>query len=215
MGRGSDAVLGPANPQENMAGEMTKSLSHRARWLVFATGIILAGGARAQPQQIVVLGDSNTAGFGVGRSNAFPALMESNLRSAGLDVDVVNRGISGDTTGGMLSRLDAAVPRGTRLAIVQGGFNDRRRGVSEQDTDANVDVILARLRARNVRVVLCSFSGGRWAEIARRNRAVLVPGSVCYDADNRGFDGLHMNAAGHRVVAARLAPMVQRLLRSR
>ncbi|HEV7253455.1 MAG TPA: GDSL-type esterase/lipase family protein [Mesorhizobium sp.] len=191
---------------------MQSKLSRRIQWLVFAAALMLSAGADAQSLQIVALGDSNTAGYGVGRRNAFPALMEAQLRSAGYDVDVSNRGISGDTTGGMLSRLDKAVPRGTRIAIVQGGYNDRRRGVPAQTTDENVDAILARLSARKVRVVLCGFSGAQWAGIARRHRAVLVPGSTCYDASNRGFDGLHMNRAGHRVVAARLAPVIQRLL---
>lgn len=191
---------------------MQSKLLRRVRWLVFAAGILLSTGADARPLQIVALGDSNTAGYGVGRRNAFPALMEATLRSAGYDVDLSNRGISGDTTGGMLSRLDRAVPPGTQIAIVQGGYNDQRRGVPAQTTAANVDAILARLSARRVKVVLCGYFDARWTGIARRHRAVLVPGNTCYDAGNRGRDGLHMNAAGHRVVAARLTPVIRRLL---
>lgn len=191
---------------------MQSKLWRRMGWLVLAGGVMMSAVADAQSLRIVALGDSNTAGFGVGRRNAFPALVEAQLRSDGYDVDVVNRGISGDTTGGMLARLDRAVPRGTGIAIVQGGYNDRRRGVPAQARDANVDAILARLSARKVKVVLCGFSGAQWAGIARRHGAVLVPSSTCYDAGNRGFDGLHMNRAGHRVVAARLAPVIRRLL---
>jgi acyl-CoA thioesterase I len=182
------------------------------RWLVFMGTVMSSMGAEAQPVQIVALGDSNTAGFWVGTSRAFPALMEASLRAGGFDAEVSNQGISGDTTGGMLARLDASVPTGTEIAIVQGGYNDQRRGVPGQVVDANIDAILARLRARRVKVVLCDLSGAQWAGIARRHRAVLVPSSVCYDSANRGFDGLHMNAAGHRVVAARLAPLVGRLI---
>lgn len=191
---------------------MQSKLGQHVPWLVFTAAILLSTGADAQPLGVVALGDSNTAGYGVGRRNAFPALMEGALRSAGYDVDVSNRGISGDTTGGMLSRLDKAVPPGTQIAIVQGGYNDQRRGVPAQTTAANIDAILARLSARRVKVVLCGYSGAQWASIARRHRAVLVPGSTCYDAGNRGRDGLHMNAAGHRVVAARLTPVIRRLL---
>ena len=180
-----------------------------------AAGFLWNAAVAAQPLQIVALGDSNTAGFGVGRGSAFPALLEASLRASGYEVQVANRGISGDTTGGMLDRLDDAVLPGTRIAIVQGGYNDRRRGVSAEAAEANIEAILARLRARGVRTVLCDFSGGQWAGIARRRGAVLVPSSTCYDADNRGFDRLHMNAAGHQVVAARLTPVILRLLTRR
>lgn len=168
--------------------------------------------AGAEPLQIVALGDSNTAGFLVGRRNAFPAIMENSLQSAGYDIKVSNQGISGDTTGGMLARLDKAAPRGTRIVIVQGGYNDGRRGVPAQVRDANINSILTRLAQRKIKVVLCGLTGAQWAGIARRHGAMLVPGSTCYDAGSRGFDGLHMNRTGHRIVAARLTPVVQGLL---
>lgn len=180
--------------------------------LALAAALALPAPAQAQPVQIVALGDSNTFGLWVGRRNAFPALIGNSLRAAGYEVEVANRGISGDTTGGMLARIDAAVPRGTDIAIVQGGYNDRRRGVTPRQRDANVEAILKRLAARGVKTVLCGLGGASWQGIARRNGAVLVPSSACYDAANIGFDGLHMNRAGHRVVASRLAPVIQRLL---
>ena len=191
---------------------MRLSLSKPIRWLVLGAGIILSTAAQAEPVKVVALGDSNTAGLFVGRGSAFPALVEASLQAAGYDVEVTNRGISGDTTGGMLARVDSAVPSGVRVAIVQGGYNDQRRGVTAARTAANIDAILARLSARKVKVVLCGFDGAQWSGIARRHGAVLVPTSTCYDAGSRGFDGLHMNRAGHRIVAARLAPVIQRLL---
>ncbi|MGE0500416.1 MAG: GDSL-type esterase/lipase family protein [Rhizobiaceae bacterium] len=191
---------------------MRPSLMISLRWLAVAAALSAAMPAGAGPLEIVALGDSNTAGFPVGRRNAFPAIMEASLRGAGYDVKVSNRGISGDTTGGMLSRLDRAVPRGTTLAIVQGGYNDGRRGVSARDRDANIDAILKRLSARGVKVVLCGLSGADWSAIARRHGALLVPQSTCYDAASRGFDGLHMNRSGHRIVASRLTPVIQRVL---
>lgn len=180
--------------------------------MVLAAMVMLSGNAHARTLQVVALGDSNTEGFLVPQRNAFPALIEASLRATGYDVEVTNRGISGDTTAGMLSRLDSAVPRGTRLAIVQGGYNDQRRGISARESAANIEAILKRLRARNVSVILCDYSGAKWSGIARRHRAVLVPSSTCYDAASRGFDGLHMNRAGHRIVAARLTPVIKRLI---
>lgn len=191
---------------------MPARFSEAARWLVIAAAVTLSPFAEARTIEIVAIGDSNTAGLFAGRRNAFPAVLEESLRDAGYDVRIVNRGISGDTTGGMLARLDAQIPRGTDLAIVQGGYNDGRRGVPARTRDANVDTILARLRARGVKVLLCGLDGARWAAIARSHGAVLVPGSTCYDVDSRGFDGLHMNRAGHRVVAGRLLPVVKRMI---
>ncbi len=179
--------------------------------LVFGSAL-LAGRAHAEPVRIVALGDSNTAGYGVGRQSAFPAQLEATLRAAGYDVQVSNAGISGDTTGGMLARLDSAVPGGTQIVILQGGYNDLRRGSGPAAIMANIDAMLARLSARRIRAVLCGFYDQPWQSMARRYGAVFVPGSACYDAGYRGLDGLHMNAAGHQVVAGRLVPVVQRLL---
>jgi acyl-CoA thioesterase I len=167
--------------------------------------------AKAQTTQIVALGDSNTAGFGVGRPAAFPARLEAMLRANGTDVQVINAGVSGDTTGGMLARLHNVVPAGTGVVIVQGGYNDLRRGGNPATIGTNIEAILSRLRARQVRTVLCGFYNEPWEAIARRHGAVFVPSSTCYDAANRGFDGLHMTANGHEIVARRLLPVVQTL----
>ena len=184
------------------------------RLLVLAT-LLFAGPADAQPTRIVALGDSNTAGYGVGREQAFPAQLEAALRSRGYDVQVANAGVSGDTTGGMLGRLDSAVPPGTQIVIVQGGYNDLRRGSSADLIMANVEAMLARLKARQIRAVLCGFYDQPWAPIARRQGAAFVPSTTCYDANSRGFDGLHMNASGHRTVAARLLPALEQILSPR
>ncbi len=183
--------------------------------LVLGT-LLFAGNAYPQSGLIVALGDSNTAGFGVSRQEAFPAQLEAMLRTTGYDVQVANAGISGDTTRGMLARLDTYVPQGTRIVIVQGGYNDLRMGRSPAAIMANIEAILSHLAARRVRAVLCGFFNPTWDAIghavARTYGAVFVPGSTCYDARYRGSDGLHMSAAGHQVVAARLLPVVQALL---
>ena len=190
---------------------LTRLLPHL---LVLGT-MLSAGSAHSQATRVVALGDSNTAGYGVGLQAAFPAALEAMLRTRGYNVEVLNAGISGDTTRGMLARLDAAVPPGTQIVIVQGGYNDLRRGSTPDLIAGNIEAILARLKARQVRPVLCGFYDAPWDAIAKRYGAVSVPSSVCYDRASRGFDGLHMNAAGHRVVAARLLPVVERLLRPR
>ncbi len=186
-----------------------------APMLVVVAALLAAGTAQAQSTRIVALGDSNTAGYGVGREQAFPAQLEAALRSRGYDVQVANAGLSGDTTGGMLARLDSAVPPGTQIVIVQGGYNDLRRGSSADLITANVEAMLARLKARQIRAVLCGFYDQPWAALARWQGAAFVPSTACYDANSRGFDGLHMNASGHRTVAARLLPVLEQMLSPR
>jgi acyl-CoA thioesterase I len=172
--------------------------------------------ASAQDGTIVALGDSNTQGYGVSPQDAFPARLEALLRASGKSVRVVNAGVMGNTLGGLLARVDAQVPPGTRLVIVQGGFNDIDQEVPPNVSAANLRAILARLQARGMKTVLCGFFDKNWDAIGRKfaaqYKAVFVPGSTCYDSDNKGPDELHMSAAGHAVVAARLARVVGPML---
>jgi acyl-CoA thioesterase-1 len=172
---------------------------------------LAASPASSQPL-IVALGDSNTAGFGVGQGNAFPAQLNAMLQRRGYNARIANAGVSGDTFGGMLSRLDASVPAGTRLVIVQGGYNDLIRGTPRDVIIARMQGILAQLRARRVPAVLCGFFFPEWDAVGRKLSAQygarFVPGSTCYSPSHTGPDRLHMSAEGHIVVAKRLMPVV-------
>lgn len=118
-------------------------------------GALLAAAVAATANaQVVASGASNTAGKGVPPQYAFPAQLEGMLRAKGYTGQVVNAGISGDTTAGMLARVDTAAPAGTRVVILQPGGNDRRRGGSEAQRDANVQQIVTRLGSRGVQVVM-------------------------------------------------------------
>lgn len=176
----------------------------------FVTSCLIAA-AEAQPV-VVALGDSNTAGWGVGQMNAFPSQLNGMLARRGYNARIVNAGVNGDTLGGMLSRLDSSVPAGTRLVIVQGGYNDLIRGTPRDVIIARMQGILAQLRARRVPAVLCGFFFPEWDAVGRRLAAqygaTFVPGSTCYSPKHTGPDRLHMSAEGHTVVAQRLAPVV-------
>src|SRR3979409_1477369 len=87
-----------------------------------------SGVMSADAATIVELGAGNTYGKGVARNQAYPAQLEAILRAKGVNVHVVNAGINGDTTEGMLGRLDSAVPNGTSAVILKPGGNDRRKG---------------------------------------------------------------------------------------
>src|ERR1700761_2900648 len=93
--------------------------------LLAIAGLLFVGAAQAAT--VVALGASNTFGKGVSRGQAYPAQLEALLRAKGLNVRVINAGINGDTTGGMLARLDRVVPKGTSVVILQPGGNDRRK----------------------------------------------------------------------------------------
>jgi acyl-CoA thioesterase I len=97
--------------------------------------------------QIVAIGASNTAGKGVGASEAFPAQLEAMLGTKGRSMHVTNVGISGDTTGGMLARLSGNVPASTKIVILQFGCNDARRGLTGREGD--IARIKSQLSARD------------------------------------------------------------------
>ena len=186
-----------------------------ARWFhlcgLLIVGCLVCCPASAQPL-VVALGDSNTAGYGVGQGNAFPAQLSTMLQRRGYNARIANAGISGDTFGGMLNRLDTSVPAGTRLVIVQGGYNDLIRGTPRDVIIARMQGILQQLRARRVSAILCGFFFPEWDAVGRKLAAQygarFVPGSTCYSPSHTGPDRLHMSAQGHTVVAQRLVPVV-------
>jgi len=155
-----------------------------------------AWSAGTAPLNIVVLGASNTAGRGQGshpggvsRNEAYPAQLEAMLRAKGYDAHVSNAGVPGDTTAAMLHRMDAAVPSGTQIVILQTGGNDARRGVGG-DTAANVARMMSELRARGIKVIQLDKLGA------------YAPDST------RDPDGEHYNKQGPAAIAAALLPRV-------
>ncbi len=149
----------------------------------------------AQASGIVALGASNTEGKGRGRfpdgvprAQAYPAQLQAILASQGCRVRVANAGVAGDTTSGMLRRLNGVLKKNTRVLVLQPGGNDARRGQSGRG--ANIAAITQTANARGVKVVMLE-SLGRLAPSAR------LP------------DGQHFSATGHAVFAAYLAPRVR------
>jgi len=121
----------------------------RSIWLGLLATFALLYFSGAQAATIVALGASNTFGKGVSRGQAYPAQLEALLRARGLNAHVINAGINGDTTGGMLARLDRVVPKGTGVVILQPGGNDRRKLAPDRTSE-----IQARLAAMGIKVVM-------------------------------------------------------------
>ena len=157
----------------------------------FALIAIMAGPLLAQGRvAIVALGASNTEGWGVSPSQAYPARLQALLVAKGIVANVSNAGIAGDSTGGMLARLDHAVPAGTRIVILQPGTNDERMGTGTERS-ANIEKIRSRLAARNIKL--------------------LVVENAMLDALPRSelrADGVHFTPAGYAILAERILPQV-------
>jgi acyl-CoA thioesterase-1 len=166
----------------------------RARIIVLTTLAFTVLGSAVQAQ-VVALGASNTAGQGVGTSAAFPSVLQRLLRERGISATVINAGVSGDTTEQMLSRLDSAVPVGTKVVIFQAGSNDARSGNAAGSTQATIREITGRLRARGIQIVPAG------------------PGMQAAMPGNLQRDGIHLTARGHEIVAETLLPRVIEALR--
>ncbi|WP_024506944.1 GDSL-type esterase/lipase family protein [Bradyrhizobium sp. ARR65] len=142
----------------------------------------------AHAATVVALGASNTAGKGVSADQAYPAQLETLLRAQGLDVNVINAGVSGDTTGGMMARLESAVPKGTKVVILQPGGNDLRKGAPNYTAE-----LQRRLMAMGVRVV-------------------MLPNGMFRGKPHQA-DGMHLTAEGYHMLAQQLAGPVASALR--
>jgi acyl-CoA thioesterase I len=165
--------------------------------------------AAVEPTYIVALGDSITHGEGVSLDEAFPAQLEKMLRGSGFNAKVINAGVDGDTTDRMLMRMNSVIPPTTKIVIVQGGRNDfmsLQHSLTVEQSEANIESIVSRLRARGIQVVLCGGCARR-AILAREYRASCVT----YDRSHL-IDGLHLDATGHRIAAARLLPVIEGIL---
>jgi acyl-CoA thioesterase-1 len=152
--------------------------------------------AAAQPKptavSVVAIGASNTWGWGVGGRNAYPERLEDLLKADGIDARVVNAGVVLDTTAGMLRRLDAAVPDGTDVVILQPGGNDKRFFRSDEQRAANIEAMVLRLKARNI--------------------AVIVYDPV-FPPEAYQWDRIHLTADAHARIAAELLPQVTKIVR--
>jgi acyl-CoA thioesterase I len=193
--------------------------------------VLVASAASATPRAdhvIVALGDSLTAGLGVGVEEAYPALLEARLRREGFDYRVVNAGVSGDTSAGGLRRLDWALKLKPQVLIVALGANDGLRGQPPAALRANLTQIVERARGAGARVLLAGMRvppnygdeyarafAAVYASVARATGVPLAPfllDGVAGDPRLNQADGIHPTAEGQRVIAEHLWPHLRPLL---
>lgn len=182
----------------------------------------------AETLRILALGDSLTAGYGVAADAAFPVQLERALKAQGYDVAVLNAGVSGDTTAGGKARLDWALAEKPQIAIVELGANDGLRGLDPRLTEQNLDAILTRLKAANMRVLLTGMRappnyGPDYADsfarlfprLAEHHKVALYPfflDGVARDPKLTQPDGLHPTAEGVAEIVRRILPSVKAVL---
>ena len=182
---------------------------------------------------IVALGDSLTAGFGLSRKQAWPALVAEKMRTAGYEFEVVNAGSSGDTTTGGLRRLPAILRAHHKIDIfvVELGINDAFRGVPIEQIRSNLQAIIDQVRAQQpgASIVLAGMQlpnvssddyvgafGGIFRAVAEKNRVTLIPfflEGVGGNPELNQWDRVHPNAAGQRVLAENVWRIIEPLLR--
>jgi len=207
-----------------------------AHMLVLGMALMAANSAFAQapaagagkPIKMVVLGDSLSAGLGLSASAAFPARLKESLKIKGIGVDMINAGVSGDTSSGGRDRLDWSVPEGTDAVILELGANDALRGTDPKVTRAALTDILARLKARKVAVLLCGMLAppnygsdysarfnAIYPDLAKSFGVSLYPfflEGVAADARLNQADGLHPTAEGVDVIVKNILPTVEAFL---
>ncbi len=204
------------------------------RWLqiaAFALAVIGgdAGAEAATLKRVLAFGDSLTAGFGLPAGESLPAQLEKRFTADGLDVKVINAGVSGDTTAMGLERLDYALSgEPVDVAVLALGANDILQGLPPKDTRANLEKMIEIFRAKGVTVILAAMaSSNNWGQAYRQEFDSIFPDlatkygvtmvpffmeGVWGDPSLLLGDGLHPNLSGVRKIVDKIAPYVEKSL---
>ncbi len=181
-----------------------------------------------KPITIVAFGDSLTAGYMLPESDAFPAKLQKALAAKGHKIEIINAGVSGDTTAAGLDRIAWAVPADADGVIVELGANDALRGLDPAAARANLDKILATLAAQKVEILVAGMRAPRnlpssfvtafdaiYPDLAQKYGALLYPffiEKIAMNASLNLADGIHPNAKGVDAIVADILPKVEELI---
>ncbi len=183
-------------------------------------------------QNILFFGDSLTAGYGLANVSveSLPALLQDKINAADLAYKVINAGVSGETSGGGLSRIDLLLDQRIDVFVLELGANDILRGISPQHTAANLQAIVDKVKSRypEARMLLLGMELPAWIpgvlvanfrrifrQVAQHNGMSLVPfmlDGVAGQPHLNLHDGIHPTAAGYRIIADKIWPMLQKLI---
>lgn len=195
---------------------------------IAAAFILLAAPAMAAPVKILMIGTSLTQGYNLPPGTEIPAVLQAQLKVAGIDAQVINAGVSGDTSAGGLARIDWSLADHPNAAIIELGSNDALRGIQPSDTEKNLSAILAKLKAAHVATLLCGMKAPRnlgpeyaaqfdaiYLKLAKKYGAILYPfilQGVALNPKLNQADGMHPNPAGVKVIVKNMLPYVKRLV---
>jgi acyl-CoA thioesterase I len=196
--------------------------------LLAVTMQILAAGGHAAGLKILALGDSLTAGYGVADGEGFVPQLQKALHAEGIDAEVLDGGVSGDTTAGGLVRLDWLLGEDPQVVIVELGANDALRGLDPTQAKTNLDAILSKLALQHRSVLLAGMLAppnlgpdyaqafdAIYPDLARRHAVTLYPfflDGVAAEPTLNQPDGIHPNAAGVAVIVKRILPTLRQVI---
>jgi acyl-CoA thioesterase-1 len=182
----------------------------------------------AAPRRIVFLGDSLTAGLGLPREQSVPSLIQDRLAAEGYSYEVINAGVSGDTSAGGLSRLDWSLDGDVELLVIELGANDGLRGLPVPQMKRNLEDIIQRAKARGITVILTGMEAPpnygplytadfrkTFRDLADDHDVTFVPFYLAGVAGNPSLnqgDGIHPNAEGSRIIAGMIWQTLEPLL---
>ena len=187
---------------------------------LFVLGLSLLGFTATETPNIVFFGDSLTAGYGIDENQAYPALVQEKINSNAKNYNVINAGLSGETSAGGLRRIDWLLRNPMDIFVLGLGANDGLRGMDLADTRQNLQQIIDKVTERNpeVKLVIAGMQippnlGADYARefqeiyvaLAERNNALLIPfllEGVAGEPDLNQPDGIHPNPEGHKIVAS-------------
>jgi len=184
--------------------------------------------ALAKTPEVLAFGDSLTAGLGLPANEAFPARLAARLKDEGIDVKMVNAGVSGDTTTDGLARLDWALADKPDYVILALGANDALRGIDPKIARANLDKMIVKIQASGAKLLLLGMlAPANWGadyehafdsiypELAKAHDVPLYPffleGVAMNPALNQP-DGLHPNEHGVAILVDHIAPLVAKMV---
>ncbi|WP_231908724.1 arylesterase [Candidatus Nitrospira inopinata] len=181
--------------------------------------------------RIVAFGDSLTAGLGVKRDDAYPAQLQRRLEELGFRYQVINAGVSGDTTAGGLRRVGWVLSAKPEIVILELGANDGLRGLGLEQTKNNLDHIIRQLRQADVTVILAGMKlppnyGREYTEqfesiypaLANRYRLPLIPfflEGVAASSKLNQADGIHPTKEGYEIVVEQILKVLTPVLQER
>lgn len=199
-----------------------------SKLIVLLISFPLAVYAQDKSVRIVALGDSLTAGYGLEKEDAYPALLEKALKQKGKNVQVVNAGVSGATTAGADGRLKWQLRSSVDILILALGANDGLRGLDLGNSRKNLEAVLDLAKEKNLKVILAGmllptnygpdYRGrfeGMFSELAKKYGVVFVPfllKDVATVKELNLADGIHPNEKGHMKMMQNLLPYVEKLL---